>query len=204
MADPLMDEEATVESVPDQYFTDEEQPRIETPEQTGGLFYGKAAAAAASFPWSVSEINLFLVLLSLNPWYYVLLLGVLYYLYYRRRDEIHERYGQWQQERAESAEIAAIKKNPDLYREKMEAMERARRAMQERYDREAAVAAERATEKEEERRKDKLEQLENLAAGKGYKNKVKVEEAEFKDGVKRSGSDKKKATFRSGTSGNQK
>ncbi len=63
-------------------------------------------------------------------------------------------------------------------------------------------AAEREAEREEERRKQKVAELENLLSGKGYRNKVKVERAEFSDGVDRSGggtSNRRPGTLRPGT-----
>ena len=62
------------------------------------------------------------------------------------------------------------------------------------YFSEATVAAEKAAERDEQKRRDNLEALENLAQGKGYKNKVKVEHAEFSDGIKRSNDSNKKSS----------
>ena len=69
---------------------------------------------------------------------------------------------------------------------------------QAKYDSEAAEALEKQRIKDEERKQAKLEELENLVQGKGYKNKVKVEEAEFSDGVNRSSGNKPKARLRPG------
>ena len=133
---------------------------------------------------SFEHLN-FPVLAMVNPWMVVALAVSLYFLYQRFRPQIQERWAEYNERRQREAETAEIKKNPDLYRERMEAMEAARRKMQERYTAEAMVAAEKAAEREEERRRQQLEDWENLQQGKGYRNKVKVEAAEFTDGVTR-------------------
>jgi hypothetical protein len=128
-----------------------------------------------------------------NPWYWLLLACGLYYLYNRYRAEIEARVGDWRDRREESARTAAIKKDPDLYRARMEAMDRARRALQEKYDRDAAEAAEKEKAREEEKRRERLQELENLTQGKGYRNKIRVAEAEFSDGVTRTEPDGSKS-----------
>lgn len=132
----------------------------------------------------------------LNPWVVLLTAVGLYFLYQRFKPQIEERWSEWSERRQREAETAEIKKNPDLYREKMEAMELARRRMQERYTTESILAAEKAAEREEEKKRQQVEEWENLQQGKGYRNRVKVEAAEFGDGVTRT-EDKTKAKKRS-------
>ncbi len=79
---------------------------------------------------------------------------------------------------------------------RLEAIDRARRLQQERYERDATVAAAKAAEREEIKRREGIQELENLKAGKGYRNKVYVAEAEFMDGVDRSQSSQKKPKAR--------
>lgn len=133
-----------------------------------------------------------------NPWMVFFLAVGLYFLYQKFKPEIDARWTEWSEKRKEAAEIAEVKKNPDLYRAKMEAMELARRKLQEKYSAESAVALERMAEKEEEKKRQMVEEWENMQQGKGYRNKVKVEAAEFQDGVTRtaSGTAKKKQTLR--------
>ncbi len=138
------------------------------------------------------------VLMSVNPWFYVLGAVGLYFLWRRFSPELQWRLAQWRHTRAEQAEAAEIKKNPDLFRARMEAVDAQRRRMQERYDLQAAEAAQREAEREEERRKQRVADLEGMMQGKGYRNKVRMERAEFSDGVDRSdSSDNNKAKKRS-------
>jgi len=101
----------------------------------------------------------------------------LYMLYQRlikpRVLDVGAAYGNWQEQRSQAAEVAAQKKNPDLYRQRMEAMALARERQQAEYDVAARLLAEKEREKEEKKRAEKLEQLENLRSGKGYNNKSK-------------------------------
>ena len=65
-----------------------------------------------------------------NPWF-ILLCVVGLYMFYQRKvkpflGEVGYSYSTWQEQRRAAAEVAAQKKNPDLYREKIEAMDRAR------------------------------------------------------------------------------
>ena len=167
-------DEATVETVEDEIIVEDGEPdRYHRQQQQG-------QPSPGSMMW-------------INPWYVVLLAVILYVIYNRYRDQIEARLAEWKRRREEHAEVAAIKKNPDIYRSKMEAMERARRAMQDRYDGQAAAFAERERVREEEKQRERAQELENLMSGKGYRNKVKVEEAQFGDGVRRSEGEQDKA-----------
>jgi len=104
-----------------------------------------------------------------NPWIWLITAILVYY--FIKRLELNTKFSQWQQKREYAAEAEHIKKNPDFYRQRMEAMERARQRQQDSHDIAARDLAEKEMQKEEERRAQKLEQLENLVNGKGYNNK---------------------------------
>jgi hypothetical protein len=142
--------------------------------------------------------------LVLNPWVWVATAVFVWLLTHKLRPRLREELGEWSRRRHEAAELEHMKKNPDAYRERMEAMEAARRRLQDRYDLAAQQAAELQMQKDEERRKQKLEELESLAQGKGYRNKVRVERVEMSDGVSSSsgassGNKSQKSSFRPGT-----
>ena len=63
-----------------------------------------------------------------NPWIWLAFAILAYYIY--KRLGLNSRYTEWQQQREYAAEVAHIKKNPEFYRERMEAMERARQKQQ--------------------------------------------------------------------------
>jgi len=110
-----------------------------------------------------------------NPWF-ILLLSVAAYMLYQRVIrpyvmDVGATYTAWQEGRRSAAEIADQKKNPDLYREKMEAMERARARQQQLHEAAAREHAEKIKAKEDEKRAEKVKQMENLQSGKGYYNK---------------------------------
>jgi len=115
-----------------------------------------------------SYINVVMTYLS-NPWIWLFTAIIVYYLI--KRLELNSKYYNWKEKREYEADAEHIKKNPDFYRERMEAMERARQKQQEAHDLSARVLAEKEKQKEEERRAEKIEQLENLVNGKGYNNK---------------------------------
>jgi len=115
-----------------------------------------------------SYINVVMTYLN-NPWIWLLTAIIVYYLI--KRLELDSKYYGWKEKREYEAEAEHIKKNPDFYRQRMEAMERARQKQQEAHDLSARLLAEKEKQKEEERRAEKLEQLENLVNGKGYNNK---------------------------------
>ena len=54
----------------------------------------------------------------MNPWWWILLALGAYYVYNRYRHEIEARLAEWRQARQEAKDVADIKKNPDLYRER--------------------------------------------------------------------------------------
>ena len=92
-------------------------------------------------------------LTTTNPWLLLLLCIGLYQLWSRLVGPwLEPRIATWQRERAEAAEIAEVKKNPDLYRRRMEGMELARRRMQESYDVAATEKIQREAAKEEQKR----------------------------------------------------
>merc|ERR1712212_19706 len=74
-----------------------------------------------------------------NPWAFLILLYLLYRIYrwISPMESITERYYSWQEKREQAADAAAMKKDPDAYRAKMEAMEAARMRMQEKYNQDA-------------------------------------------------------------------
>merc|ERR1711892_646659 len=128
MEDPIMDEpmedgvpEATVETVPD---------HIE---------------AAYEEPSTLDYIKYNVLGYFSNPWAMLILLFLMYKLYRlispMITEPLAERWSQWQQKREEQAEAAEYKKNPDIYKSKMEAMEMARLRMQERYNEDAETMA---------------------------------------------------------------
>ena len=59
-------------------------------------------------------------------------------------------------------DLAEMVRNPERYREKMEAMDLVRKRQQEQYEAAARLLAERAREKKEEKRRQRLQELENL------------------------------------------
>ena len=63
-----------------------------------------------------------------NPWIWLLTAIIVYYLI--KRLELDSKYYGWKEKREYEAEAEHIKKNPDFYRQRMEAMERARQKQQ--------------------------------------------------------------------------
>ena len=74
-----------------------------------------------------SYINGLLAYIS-NPWIWLLTAIFAYYLI--KRLNLNTKYYEWQQKREYLAEAEHVKKNPDFYRQRMEAMERARQKQQ--------------------------------------------------------------------------
>merc|ERR1712110_174778 len=105
------------------------------------------------------------------PLYSLSFIVAVFAYYLIKRLNLNTKYYEWQQKREYLAEAEHVKKNPDFYRQRMEAMERARQKQQEAHDIAAMELAEKERKKEEERRAQKVEQLENLVNGKGYNNK---------------------------------
>merc|ERR1712106_375796 len=160
MEDPIMDEpmedgvpEATVETVPD---------HIE---------------AAYEEPSTLDYIKYNVLGYFSNPWAMLILLFLMYKLYRlispMITEPLAERWSQWQQKREEQAEAAEYKKNPDIYKSKMEAMEMARLRMQERYNEDAETMAIKRMELEERKRDQEIQEWDDHLQGKGYKNRAK-------------------------------
>ena len=63
-----------------------------------------------------------------NPWIWLFTAIIVYYLI--KRLELDSKYYGWKEKREYEAEAEHIKKNPDFYRQRMEAMERARQKQQ--------------------------------------------------------------------------
>ena len=104
-------------------------------------------------PGMLSYIQYFLLGYFSNPWALLILAFITYKLYRRLRpfltepladrlwretgeregrpDVVLSRYNAWQQQREQQEEAARYKKNPDVYRTKMEVMEAARLKLQE-------------------------------------------------------------------------
>jgi len=148
---------ASVEDINDEeaFVEDEPNPSFEEP-QNDQVFVQD------------SYINHVMAYLS-NPWVLLLIAIAVYYLI--QKLELNIKYQNWREQRQYAAEAEHVKKNPDLYRARMEAMEKARQKQQEAHDIAARELAEKERQKEEERRAQKVEQLENLLEGKGYNNK---------------------------------
>merc|ERR1719495_2226937 len=66
----------------------------------------------------------------MNPWVLLLLAILLYKLWQKIRPGIMDRYNQWQDARKEAEYAAQYHKNPDQFRQKMEAMDEARARLQ--------------------------------------------------------------------------
>merc|ERR550519_2892564 len=80
-------------------------------------------------------------------------------------EPIADRLTSWQEKREQAAEAAAMKKDPDAYRAKMEAMEVARMRMQEKYNQDADA------EQLKREEADALRREEHQRGG-GYKNRA--------------------------------
>jgi len=154
--DPLIEEEVPeveVEAVPEQYETHVPPPQA---------------------PLSYAEITYYYTLNYFsNPWAFLILLYIVYRLfrisYPYVSEPLMEWYSQWQAEREARVEAARYKKNPDEFRDKMEAMETARLRMQERYNVDAEAEAIRQQEKEERKRLQDIQDWDDHQMGKGYK-----------------------------------
>jgi len=157
MEDPVLGEEveeAVVETVEEQYV-----PHIQPPIQPLSL---------AEYVW-YSALNYFS-----NPWAFLILLYLLYRIYrwISPMESITERYYSWQEKREQAADAAAMKKDPDAYRAKMEAMEAARMRMQEKYNQDADAEQLKREEKEALRREEDIADWEEHQRGGGYKNRA--------------------------------
>ena len=76
----------------------------------------------------------FLMAYFSNPWVILLAAIGIYMLYQKfikaKVLDVGAAYSSWQEQRTQAAEVAAQKKNPDLYRHRMEAMALARERQQ--------------------------------------------------------------------------
>merc|ERR1719436_1033908 len=140
-------EEATVETVPDQVETAWEEPTM--------LEYIQA--------WLLGYFS--------NPWALLILVFLLYKLTRLLAAPLSQRWADWSTARQQRAEAAAYKKDPDLYRAKMEQLETARLRMQERYNEDAERMAEKRREEEERRVQQDIKDWEEHQAGRGYKGR---------------------------------
>lgn len=149
------DSEARVENVPDENLIDESSLHQEYESVPPNIF---------QYAWHY--------IATANP-FVLIIIGVGFYFLYQRKIKpyLAPKWEEFKRRREEEAEIAAIKKNPDLYRERMEAVERARQRMQEQYDMAAQELKEKEAAKEEAKRQEKIQEWENFKDGKGYRNK---------------------------------
>lgn len=107
-----------------------------------------------------------------NPWVLIILFLFFYFYVFKKFwPKIQNHWNDWRAKNEEAKVIADMKKNPDLYRQKIEAMDAIRRRQQETYEAAARLLAEKQREKDEEKQRQRLEDLENLVSGKGYRNK---------------------------------
>jgi len=159
MEDPVLGEEvdeAVVETVEEKYV-----PHIEPPIQP---------LSWAEYIW-YSALNYFS-----NPWAFLILLYLLYRVYRwispMVTEPIADRLTSWQEKREQAAEAAAMKKDPDAYRAKMEAMEVARMRMQEKYNQDADAEQLKREEADALRREQDIKDWEEHQRGGGYKNRA--------------------------------
>lgn len=171
--------EAVVEDVPDGYYVDQGPPPI--PEEKPQL---------STFQYCLQ------ILLTTNPWLLLIIAIVLYKIWQRLRPGIMEKYYTWQEERKEAEYAAHYHKNPDMFRQKMEAMDEARARMQERYDRDTEQWAAKQKEIEEKKRQQDIEDWENHKQGKGYKNRAHTGEDREREALKQQAIVKGKKGFK--------
>jgi len=118
-----------------------------------------------------------------NPWAFLILLYIVYRLYRIVSPQVTEPlwdwWNRWQEQREAQADAARYKKNPDEFREKMEAVEAARMRLQERYNVDAQAEALKQEEIERKKREQDIQDWEDHQSGKGYKNRAvdKVDKA---------------------------
>jgi len=153
----------------DEAWVEDEDPFVNEPEPE------PPTAERSSLMSAMDYVMDFLLTYFSNPWV-ILLTAIGLYMFYKKYIkakvlDVGSTYASWQEQRTQAAEVAAQKKNPDLYRQRMEAVALARERQQAEYDQAARLLAEKEKEKEEKKRAEKLEQLENLRSGKGYNNK---------------------------------
>merc|ERR1719495_1258889 len=104
----------------------------------------------------------------MNPWVLLLLAILLYKLWQKIRPGIMDRYNQWQDARKEAEYAAQYHKNPDQFRQKMEAMDEARARLQDRYNQSTEEWVSKQRELEEKKR-EALRQQAVVKGKKGFK-----------------------------------
>jgi len=148
--------------------------------------------------WQIIKFSV-LTYLS-NPWAMLIFLFLLYKIYGRLKQRfllpLYDRYDEWCEQRKIEKEAALMKKNPDEYREKMEAMERARSKLQEHYQRSAEAWAEKQAELEEKRRQQDIEDWESHQKGEGYKSRANTGEDKAREALEQQARVKGKKGFR--------
>ncbi|XP_040574864.1 uncharacterized protein [Lepeophtheirus salmonis] len=140
------DDEAIVETVEDPYFVD----------------------SPPSYPSIMERVMQKGLDLVISPWFILGFAAIAYYLYVHYiRNWIYN----WRQRREEAKELASMKKNPDLWKSRLEAMEKARSRLQSEHEKAAATHASKRSKLEEEKRKKKVDDWEVLKKGGSLKNK---------------------------------
>jgi len=171
--------DAVVEDVPDDLYVDE-GPRIVQPQ----------VSSMGTLEYCARYV------MSMNPWLLLIIAIVVYKIWQRIKPGIMERYYDWQERKKEEEYAARYHKNPDEFRQKMEAMDLARAAMQEKYDKDAMEWAEKMREKEERRRQQDIEDWEAHKQGKGYKNAEKGGEDSQREALKKQAAIKGKKGYK--------
>jgi len=135
-----------------------------------------------------------------NPWAFLILLFIIYKLYNRIKphltEPILERYENWREKREQMQEAAEYKKNPDVYRSKIEKMEEIRMRLQQKYDQEAAEAEEKRIEAEKQKTEQEIQDWEDHLAGKGYKNRANRDSDKEREALVQQAIVKKKKGFK--------
>jgi len=168
--------EVEVEDVPDNLYVDEPPPREVPPPQMTSLHY--------------------VVQYLMNPWMLLIIAILLYKLWQKVRPSIMGRYQEWQDKRKEAEYAAQYHKNPDMFRQKMEAMDEARAKMQERYNKSAEEWATKQRELEEKKREQDIADWENHKDGKGYKSRANAGEDREREALRQQAIVKGKKGFR--------
>jgi len=148
--------------------------------------------------WQIVKFSV-LTYLS-NPWALLILAFLLYKIYGKMKERflmpIYYRYEDWCEQRKIDEEAALMKKNPDEYREKMEAMERARLKLQEHYQRSTEAWAEKQIALEEKKRQQDIEDWEGHLKGEGYKSRYKTGEDKAREALEQQARVKGKKGFK--------
>merc|ERR1719187_1088986 len=117
----------------------------------------------------------------MNPWVLLLLAILFYKLWQKVRPGIMDRYNQWQDARKEAEYAAQYHKNPDQFRQKMEAMDEARARLQDRYNQSTEEWVSKQRELEEKKR---------------YKNRANVGEDKEREALRQQAVVKGKKGFK--------